>query len=56
MDFKSFLNDFSDLISVIKDFTKPSLLPRHWEQINDVTKLNIPFTNGKFLIEELFIA
>ena len=55
-ELKQQIEDFSEIIPLVEALAKPSIRPRHWEQIIEMTKEDIPFDSEQFILSQLLAA
>ena len=47
-ELKQQIEDFSEIIPLVEALAKPSIKPRHWDQINEMAKAEIPYDSEQF--------
>lgn len=55
-ELKQQIEDFSQIIPLVEALAKPSIRPRHWEQIMEMTKEEIPYDSEQFVLSQLLQA
>lgn len=55
-ELKQQIEDFSQIIPLVEALAKPSIRPRHWEQIIEMTKEEIPYDSEQFVLSQLLQA
>lgn len=55
-DLNSKINDFQTVLPLLQELSKPSLRPRHWEEVEKITGHKLPVTDAAFTLAELLKA
>lgn len=55
-ELKQQIEDFSEIIPLVEAMAKPSIRPRHWDQIIEMTKEEIPYESEQFILSQLLAA
>lgn len=56
-ELKQQIEDFSEIIPLVEALAKPSIQPRHWDQIIEMTKTEIPYDPPEqFILSQLLEA
>ena len=55
-ELKQQIEDFSEIIPLVEALAKPSIKPRHWDQIIEMTKKEIPYDSEQFCLSQLLEA
>jgi dynein heavy chain len=55
-ELKTTIEDFSEIIPLVEALAKPSIMPRHWDQINEMCKSDIPYDSEQFILSQLLEA
>jgi dynein heavy chain len=55
-ELKQQIDDFTEIIPLIEALAKPSIRPRHWDQIIEMTKEEIPYESEQFVLSNLLDA
>jgi len=55
-ELKTEIDNMSEIIPLIDSMAKPSIKPRHWEEIIQMTNCEIPYDSDTFTLSELLKA
>jgi len=58
-ELKQMIDDFTEIIPLVEALAKPSIRPRHWDQIIEMTQVNpddMPYDSEQFLLSQLLAA
>jgi len=55
-ELKQEIDDMTEIIPLVAALAKPSIRPRHWEEIIEMTKEEIPYTSETFTLDQLLKA
>jgi dynein heavy chain len=58
-ELKQIIEDFQEIIPLVEALAKPSIRPRHWEQIIEMTHMNpedVPYDSEQFILSQLLAA
>jgi dynein heavy chain len=55
-ELKQEVDDMSEILPMVESLAKPSIRPRHWEEIIEMTKEQIPYDDETFTLKELLAA
>jgi dynein heavy chain len=47
-ELKQEIDDMTEILPLVQELSKPSIRPRHWEEIIELTKKDIPYTSETF--------
>jgi len=49
-ELKQEIEDFTEIIPLVEALVKPSIKPRHWDEIIEMTKEDIPYASDTFTL------
>jgi len=52
-ELKQEIDDMIEIIPMVQGLAKPSIRPRHWEEIIELTKEDIPYASETFNLAQL---
>ena len=58
-ELKQMIDDFTEIIPLIEALAKPSIRPRHWDEIIEMTKVDpedMPYESEQFVLSQLLAA
>jgi dynein heavy chain len=55
-EMKQEIDDLIDILPLVEGLAKPSIRPRHWDEIIEMTKENIPYDDDLFSFDQLMQA
>jgi len=55
-ELKQEIDDMTEIIPLIEQLAKPSIRPRHWEEIIAMTKSDLPYNSDTFTLAQLLAA
>ncbi len=55
-ELKQEIDDMIEIIPLVEALAKPSIRPRHWDEIIEMTKTDIPYTSETFTLSQLLSA
>jgi len=55
-ELKQEIDDMTEILPLVEALAKPSIRPRHWEEIIEMTKEEIPYDDETFTLKELLAA
>lgn len=47
------ITDFQEVLPIIENLRKPSIKPRHWQEVMDITKTNFPYESENFSLANI---
>ncbi|CAM9783470.1 unnamed protein product [Ectocarpus sp. 6 AP-2014] len=47
------ITDFQEVLPIIENLRKPSIKPRHWQEVMDITKTNFPYESENFSLSNI---
>ncbi|CAM9691770.1 unnamed protein product, partial [Ectocarpus sp. 8 AP-2014] len=47
------ITDFQEVLPIIENLRKPSVKPRHWQEVMDITKTNFPYESENFSLSNI---
>lgn len=47
------ITDFQEILPLIENMRKPSIKPRHWEEVMAITKSSLPFECESFRLADI---
>jgi dynein heavy chain len=53
---KQEIDDMTEIIPLVEALAKPSIRPRHWEDVMEMTKVKIPYDDEGFTLAQLLQA
>jgi len=53
---KQEIDDMTEIIPLVEALAKPSIRPRHWEDVQEMTKVQIPYDDEGFTLAQLLEA
>jgi len=55
-ELKQEIDDMTEILPLVEALAKPSIRPRHWDEIIEMTKEEIPYDDETFTLKELLAA
>jgi dynein heavy chain len=55
-ELKKEIDDFQTILPLLKDLSKPSIMPRHWQQVMELTGKDLPVESDNFKLSMLIAA
>eukprot|EP00927_Polykrikos_kofoidii_P046386 TRINITY_DN40623_c0_g2_i1.p1 TRINITY_DN40623_c0_g2~~TRINITY_DN40623_c0_g2_i1.p1 ORF type:complete len:3637 (-),score=783.39 TRINITY_DN40623_c0_g2_i1:390-10571(-) len=55
-ELKKEIEDFQEVLPLLMDLGKPSIMPRHWQQVMDITGKELPVDSDSFKLQSLIDA
>lgn len=55
-ELKQQIDDMTNVLPLVEQLCKPSIRPRHWDEIIETTKVEIPYTSETFTFNQLLEA
>jgi len=55
-ELKQEIDDMTEIIPLVEALAKPSIRPRHWEEVIEMTKEEIPYASETFTLSQLLQA
>jgi len=55
-ELKQEIDDMTEILPLVEALAKPSIRPRHWDEVIGLTKEDIPYTNETFSFSQLLKA
>jgi len=55
-ELKQEIEDMSEILPLVQALTKPSIRPRHWQEVIEITKEDIPYESDSFKLSGLLKA
>lgn len=55
-ELKTEIENMTEIIPLVEAFAKPSIRPRHWDEIIEISKFDIPYTDDGFQLQHLLAA
>ena len=49
-ELKKEIDDMTEILPLVEQLAKPSIRPRHWDEIIGLTKEDIPYTAESFVL------
>eukprot|EP00392_Amoebophrya_sp_AT5.2_P015403 g15605.t1 len=56
LELKKEIDDFSEVLPLLTELAKPSIQPRHWKQVMDLTGKELPIESDTFKLQNLIDA
>ncbi|CAD7937238.1 unnamed protein product [Amoebophrya sp. A120] len=56
LELKKEIDDFSEVLPLLTELAKPSIMPRHWKQVMDLTGKELPIESDTFKLQNLIDA
>ncbi|CAN0404799.1 unnamed protein product, partial [Scytosiphon promiscuus] len=50
---KNKITDFQEILPIIENLRKPSIKPRHWQEVMTITKTNFPYERENFSLANI---
>lgn len=47
------ITDFQEILPIIENLRKPSIKPRHWQEVMTITKTNFPYESENFSLANI---
>lgn len=55
-ELKQEIDDMTEILPLVEALAKPSIRPRHWDEVISLTKEDIPYTSETFTLSQLLKA
>ena len=55
-DLSTKISDFQTVLPLLQELSKPSLRPRHWDEVEKITGHKLPVTDAAFTLSDLLKA
>lgn len=55
-DLKQKIEEFTEILPMLRELSKPSIKPRHWIQVIKATNTNLRYDNDLFKLSEVLAA
>eukprot|EP00931_Biecheleriopsis_adriatica_P081368 TRINITY_DN5469_c0_g1_i1.p1 TRINITY_DN5469_c0_g1~~TRINITY_DN5469_c0_g1_i1.p1 ORF type:complete len:4656 (-),score=1282.68 TRINITY_DN5469_c0_g1_i1:88-14055(-) len=55
-ELKKEIEDFQEVLPLLLELGKPSIMPRHWQQVMDITEKELPIDSENFKLQSLIDA
>jgi dynein heavy chain, axonemal len=55
-ELKQEIDDMTEILPLVESLAKPSIRPRHWNEVIALTKEDIPYTSETFSLSQLLKA
>jgi dynein heavy chain len=52
-ELKQEIDDMTEILPLVNELGKPSIRPRHWDEIIEMTKCEIPYEDETFTLKDL---
>lgn len=47
------ITDFQEILPIIENLRKPSIKPRHWQEVMVIAKTNFPYESENFILANI---
>jgi len=53
-DLKKSIDDMTEVLPIVKSLASDAIRDRHWKEILDISKKNIPYDSESFMLKDIF--